>query len=129
MPQWIGMGLPFSDRCGVGGRVVGGGSYRLGPEQVGEQCAVVHERLPKLFGRGLAPLVGLVDVVGLAVVVEQAGMLDGQVGDLLVEPAGRISPLGDQFGDQSVCLTDGPVGCVDEADLDLFPGGGVPLAG
>jgi hypothetical protein len=73
---------------------------RLGPEHVGEQRAVVHERLAKLLGRGLAPLVGLVDLVGLAVLVERAGMLDGQVSDPLVELAGRISLLCDQLGDQ-----------------------------
>ena len=60
---------------------------------------------------------------------EEAGMLDGQVRDLLVELARRVPPLGHQFGDQRICLAHCPVGHVDEADLDLLPGGDVPLAG
>ena len=58
------IGLPFSVRRGVGVGVVAGESYRLGPQQVGEQRAVVHECLAKLLGRSLAPLIGLVDVMG-----------------------------------------------------------------
>src|SRR6266536_1331356 len=123
------MGLPFSVGRGVGGGVDVGQPYRLGPEQFGEERAIVHDRLAKLLGRGLAPLVGLLDVVGFAVLLERAGMLDGQVRDLLVELAGRVPPLCDQLGDQHVCLAHRLVRRVDEADLDLLPRDDVPLAG
>jgi hypothetical protein len=59
--------------------------------------------------------------VGVAVVLKGAGVLDRQVGDLVVVVPGRVAALGDQPGHQVVGGTDGLVGLVDEPGLDFLP--------
>ena len=83
---------------------------RLLAEQVGEECPVVDDRLPELLGAGLASGVAQVDLVRVPVVAQRAGVLDGEVGDLVGEVAGRVALLLDEPGDQFVCVADGLAG-------------------
>lgn len=76
-------------------------------EQVGEEGAVVDEGLAEVLRAGLAPAVAQVDLVGVPVVAQGAGVLDGQVRDLVGEVTRGVAPFGDQPGDQFVGLSDG----------------------
>src|SRR6185369_3505569 len=92
-----------------------------GVEQVGEDGAVVHQRLAQLLGAGLAPLPALEYVVRVAVVAQRPGVLDGQVGELVVEVRGGVAPRLDQPRHQVVAGDNGRGRVLDELRLYGLP--------
>src|SRR5258708_3729616 len=96
-----------------------------GPYQLLEQRVVVHHGLTQVLRRRLAA--GDRGVAG-AVVLDDSGVLDGQMGGVLFEIGDRIAAGLHHVGDELVGLDYGRGGTVDEVRLDPQPVGPILLA-
>src|SRR5260221_2459718 len=95
------------------------------PYQLLEQRVVVHHGLTQVLRRGLAA--GDRGVAG-AVVLDDSGVLDGQMGGVLFEIGDRIAAGLHHVGDELVGLDYGPGWTVDQMRTDPQPIGPILLA-
>lgn len=88
-----------------------------------EERAVLNHRGAKVFGGGLVGgEAGGYGVRG-AVVLDDAGMVDGDVGGALLEVGDGIAAGLHERGDEFVGFGDGALGMIDEAGLHGLPVG------
>ncbi len=101
------------------------GDRRLGAgvdlQELVEEGAVVEHGGAHVFGGDLGAGGALRDGVGGAVVFDDAGMVDRDVGGALLEVDDGIAAGVHEGGDELVGLDDGAAGVVDEAGLDELP--------
>src|SRR5512144_903110 len=97
----------------------------VGAEQLLDQRAIVHRRLPQLIGRGLAVTVQRADLVRLAVAIEHRRVLHRQRRLLHPSVLGGVAALGEQSADQAVRPVQRVLRVVDEPPLHVVPLRGV----
>src|SRR5512144_1612061 len=97
----------------------------VGAEQLLDQRAIVHRRLPQLIGRGLAVAVQRADLVRLAVAIQHRRVLHRQRRLLHPPIFGGVAALGEQPADQAVRPVQRVSWVVDEPPLHLRPLRGV----
>ena len=90
-------------------------------EEIVKQGAVIDDRLPQLLGSRFTTLPPARKRACDTVVLDDAWMLDGQVGSSCVEILRRISTCCHHFGDESIRSRDRAVRIVDEHALDPVP--------
>jgi len=88
----------------------------------------VDHGVAHVFGGGFVAAEAKGYVVGGAVVFDDAGMFDGDVGGALVEVGDGIAAGVHERGDQFIGFDDGAFGVVDETRLDGLPVGEIALA-
>ncbi|MFD0591176.1 hypothetical protein ACFQZ4_00060 [Catellatospora coxensis] len=116
-------------RHGGGGRrggvtLRGGGGVcgrRVLAQQLRDQFAVADHRDAQVLGAGFAAAVAVGDLLGLAVRGERRGVVDGQLGELLLVVVGRVAAGRDQVADQHVGLPHRVGRGVDEVRLQRVP--------
>jgi hypothetical protein len=104
----------LSNGCGSNGCGLRG-------KQVLEERTVVEDGFAEILGGGFAAAVSEGDLVGCAIVFDDAGMVDREIGGALLEVGDGIAASGHEEIDEPVCLVDGLSGSVDEAGLDGAP--------
>src|SRR3954447_1104630 len=97
-------------------------------EQLVEEGPVMHHRLPQIFGRAVAGGRGPGEPVAFAVVLDDVGVVDGDVGGPLFEVVHRVAAIRHHLLDQHVRLAESAVRIVHEARLDALPLAEIALA-
>ncbi len=82
----------------------------------------MHDGLAQVLRAGLAALVERDDALRRAVVVDDDGVVDRDVGGAQLEVDNRVAALGEQFAHQAVGLDQHALGIVDERGLQALPG-------
>src|SRR5690349_7271432 len=98
-----------------------GSSGRVCSDQIVEQSAVMDHRLAKILGTRLPSLMANGDVVRLVVVLDDHGMIDGDVAGALVEIAHRITARLHDVAEERVGKGDRARRIVHETRLDIVP--------
>jgi hypothetical protein len=88
-----------------------------------EEGAVLNHGAAEVFGGGIVGIEADGDGVGGAVGVDDAGMVDGDVGGTLIEVGDGVAASIHERGDELIGLEDGSLGMVDEAGLNGLPVG------
>ena len=79
----------------------------FGFEQLLEERPVVHERLSLLLGVDITVLLGHMDAVRGAVVLDNLRVIYRDVGRPLIEVVDGITPFAHHLGHQTICDADG----------------------
>src|SRR4051794_32650986 len=122
LPYGLVVGCAAAAPRRVGGRLVRA-------EELDKQRAEVHHRLAQVLGARLSRGRTAGDVVGGAVVLDDLGVVDGDIGRALVELVGDgVAAVAHDLHHERVGLADGGRGLVDEATLGVAPAVGVAVA-
>jgi len=100
----------------------------VGREQLLEQHPVVNHALAKVLRRGRSPFVRERHRVCLSVVLHHQRMIDGDLGDTLIEVLHGIAAILHDGSHETVGFLERAIGVVDESRLDDPPVLGVALA-
>jgi len=90
-------------------------------EQILEELAIVHHRPSQIFGRRGVSAMSIGDLARRAIVVDDASVVNGEIGGALVEVGDRIAARLHDFLDELVGACDGPSRIVDEHRLHAAP--------
>lgn len=110
------------------GRLGSNGSLYVDLQEFVEERAVLNHCGAQVFGGGLVGGEAGGYGVGGAVVLDDAGVADGDVGGALLEVGDGIAAGLHERGDELIGLGDRALGVIDEAGLDGLPVGDEALA-
>ena len=81
----------------------------------------MHERLPRILSADGPVVLRLINRVCAAVVLDDVGVVDGDVGRAMVEVVDRVAALAHHPGHQALGAPDGVLRGVDELRLHALP--------